>query len=94
MILRRGISGAPRIARHVWRMCLALFIASGSFFLGQQKVMPAFIQGSPILVVLGVAPLLFMIFWLCRVFFTSTYKKSAVQQQPMRTEFQAGFSDG
>jgi len=24
--------GAPRIARHLWRMCFALFIAAGSFF--------------------------------------------------------------
>jgi uncharacterized membrane protein len=85
VILRGGISGAPRIARHVWRMCLALFMASGSFFLGQQKVMPAFIHGSPILVLLGVAPLLFMIFWLCRVLFTSAYKKSDAEQ-PMRGE--------
>jgi hypothetical protein len=70
MIRRGGISGAPRIARHVWRMCFALFIATGSFFLGQQKVMPAFMQGSPVLVVLGLAPLPFMIFWLIRVRFS------------------------
>jgi len=34
MLVRRGISGAPRMARHLWRMCFALFIAVGSFFLG------------------------------------------------------------
>jgi uncharacterized membrane protein len=67
MILRGGVSGASRIARHLWRMCFALFFATGSFFLGQQKVMPAFMHGSPILVVLGIAPLAFMIFWLHRV---------------------------
>jgi hypothetical protein len=27
VILRRGLSGAQRIARHLWRMCLGLFIA-------------------------------------------------------------------
>jgi len=74
MILRGGIAGAPRIARHVWRMCFALFIATGSFFLGQQKVMPAFMHGSPILVALGIAPLPFMIFWLARVRLTSRFK--------------------
>ena len=74
MILRGGISGAPRIARHVWRMCFALFIATGSFFLGQQKVMPAFIHGSPVLVALGIAPLPMMIFWLLRVRFTSRFR--------------------
>ena len=70
MILRGGISGATRIARHLWRMCAALFIASGSFFLGQQKVMPTFMQGSPWLFVPVIAPLLLMVFWLIRIRFT------------------------
>jgi hypothetical protein len=64
VILRGGVAGVARVARHVWRMCTALFIASASFFLGQQQVMPKFIQGSPVLVALGVAPLILMVFWL------------------------------
>ena len=67
MILRRGISGAQRTARHLWRMCLALFIASGSLFLGQPQVFPPPLHGSPILVVLAVAPLGFLIFWMIKV---------------------------
>ena len=67
MIVRGGISGSARIARHLWRMCAALTIASGSFFLGQQKVMPVFMHGSPWLFVPVFAPLLLMIFWLIRV---------------------------
>ncbi len=67
MIVRGGISGPARIARHLWRMCAALTIASGSFFLGQQKVMPLFMRGSPWLFVPVFAPLLLMIFWLIRV---------------------------
>jgi hypothetical protein len=32
-IMRSGVPrGAPRLARHLWRMCFALFIAAGSFF--------------------------------------------------------------
>jgi hypothetical protein len=69
VIRNRGIAGAPRIARHLWRMCLALFVATGSFFLGQQRVMPEAVRGSPILLVLGLAPLVFMLFWLVRVRF-------------------------
>ena len=38
MLLRGGISGTSRITRHLWRMCYGLFIATGSFFLGQQQV--------------------------------------------------------
>lgn len=67
MILRGGMSGSARIARHLWRMSAALTIASGSFFLGQQRIMPASIQGSPWLVVPVIAPLLLMVFWLIRV---------------------------
>lgn len=78
VILRGGISGAPRIARHLWRMCFALFFAAGSFFIGQQRVMPAFMQGSPLLFVPALAPLVLMIFWLFRVRLTSWYKLDAV----------------
>jgi hypothetical protein len=75
LILRRGIVGAQRIARHLWRMCFALFIAAGSFFLGQQQVFPASVRGSPLLFVPVLAVLALMIFWLCRVRFTRVYKK-------------------
>lgn len=67
MLRNGGISGSQRIARHLWRMCFALFLATGSFFLGQQKVMPEFVRGSPILVVLGLTPLAFMLFWWLRI---------------------------
>jgi len=76
MIVRGGICGAARIARHLWRMCFALFFATGSFFIGQQKVMPAFMHGSPLLVVLGIGPLLFMIYWLWRVRRTTARRKT------------------
>ena len=66
LVLRRGLSGAARIARHLWRMCFSLFITSGSFFLGQQKVMPEWMQGSPVLIVLALAPLGFMLVFLTR----------------------------
>ena len=67
VILNRGITGVPRIARHLWRMCLALFVAVGSFFLGQQRLMPEFMQGSPWLFVPPLAVLAMMFFWLVRV---------------------------
>ncbi|HEY4940719.1 MAG TPA: DUF2306 domain-containing protein [Rhizomicrobium sp.] len=75
VILRGGISGAARIARHLWRMCAALTIASGSFFLGQQKVMPAFMHGSPWLFVPVIAPLALMVFWLIRIRFAGWYAR-------------------
>jgi hypothetical protein len=71
VVLAGGILGVPRIARHLWRMCLGLTLAAGSFF---TNALPRILPGSvhvtgifflPQLLVLG-----FLIFWLIRVRFT------------------------
>jgi len=67
VILVGGTSGARRIERHLWRMCAALFFAASFFFIGQQKVMPSYMHGSPILLAPEIAVLGSMIFWLLRV---------------------------
>ncbi len=90
VILRGGISGAARIARHLWRMCIALTIASGSFFLGQQKVMPVWMQGSPWLFVPVFAPLLLMVFWLIRVRLGNRFKHGRVPMQKKQSAFLTG----
>jgi hypothetical protein len=69
-ILRGRLSATQRISRHLWRMCFAFFVATGSFFLGQQDVLPQALRGSPILVVLALAPIALMLFWLVRVRFS------------------------
>jgi Predicted membrane protein (DUF2306) len=66
-ILRAKLTSAQRIARHLWRMCFAFFIATGSFFLGQQDTLPAAVRGSPILFALAFAPFAVMVFWLVRM---------------------------
>jgi uncharacterized membrane protein len=71
VIWRRGVSGPARLARHPWRMSLALFIACGSLFLGQPKVFPPGLRGSPILFAPEVFVLGLMAFWLIRVGFPS-----------------------
>ncbi|MDP3803583.1 hypothetical protein [Brevundimonas sp.] len=73
VILRRGVSGPSRIARHLWRMCTALFIASGSFFLGQMDEIPQALRG-PHLFVLALAPLAALLFWMFRVRLTRAFK--------------------
>ncbi len=70
MMLVRGFHGKHRIARHVWRMCFALFIASGSFFLGQAKVFPKPIRIIPLLAIPALMPLVLLIYWMVRVRFT------------------------
>jgi uncharacterized membrane protein len=74
-MIARGISGKRRIARHLWRMCYGWFIATGSFFLGQQQVFPVWLRGSPLLLVPALLPLVLLIFWMIRVRFTGAYKK-------------------
>jgi len=70
-ITRFGVPrGRPRLARHLWRMCFALFIAAGSFFSIRErvaKILPqpfttAPMRALPILLVFGA-----MFYWLWRV---------------------------
>jgi len=90
MLLRGGVAGTTRIARHLWRMCFGLFIATGSFFLGPANRPVRFLSSvglrqhvfrtllrQEVLLFLAVLPLLFLIFWLIRVRFTNAFKKTA-----------------
>jgi len=79
MLLRCGVSGRQRLSRHLWRMCFGWFVATISFFLGQQQVFPHWLQGSTVLVVLAFLPLLLLFFWLARVRFASAYRQQQVQ---------------
>jgi hypothetical protein len=82
MLVRGGVFGAQRIVRHLWRMCFGLFIATGSFFLGQgSKVFPTFLLKTNILFVPAVLPLILLIFWLFRVRFTNAYKKMSTPRE-------------
>ncbi len=78
MLVRGGVFGRQRIVRHLWRMCFSFFIATGSFFIGQPQVFPAFIRRTNILFIPGILPLVLMIFWLIRVRFTKAYKSKSV----------------
>ena len=92
MLWRGGLLGAKRIARHLWRMCFGLFIASGSFFLGPsnrplrllstvgigQHLPPALFSTS-LYLILTILPLILLIFWLVRVRFTNAYKGKSIQ---------------
>lgn len=75
VIVRRGVSGAQRIARHLWRMCIAMFIAVGSFFLGPgARVFPKWIRQTDVLFVPVIVVIAVMIFWLVRVLLTNWYR--------------------
>ena len=75
VVLRGRLTPVQRISRHVWRICVAFFIATGSFFLGQQDVMPAALRGSPVLFLLAFAPFAVMLFWLARLRFGTAFAR-------------------
>lgn len=70
-IMLRGMPrGGRRLARHLWRMCFALFIAAGSFFSIRSrvaKILPepfttGWVRALPILLLFGT-----MFYWMWRV---------------------------
>jgi hypothetical protein len=70
-VMRSGMPrGGPRLARHLWRMCFALFIAAGSFFSIRERVAKLLpepftsgpMRALPILLIFGA-----MFYWLWRV---------------------------
>lgn len=63
-------------------MCFALFMATASFFVGQDsKVFPSFILQTNVLFIPALLPLILMIFWLLRVRFTNAYKKKSMPRE-------------
>ncbi|HVY94845.1 MAG TPA: hypothetical protein VHA14_18915 [Bryobacteraceae bacterium] len=76
MFFRGGLTGRPRMVRHIWRMCFAWFVATVSFFLGQQRLFPAWLRGSSILTVMAFLPLMLLTFWLVRVRFMDSFQSS------------------
>ena len=67
LILNHGVTGATRLARHLWRMTTALFIAANSLFLGQQKVFPKALHGSVWLMLPALLILALLVYWLWHV---------------------------
>lgn len=67
MIRSAALRGAPRLARHLWRMCFALFIAALSFFIGQADEFPEARRIFPLLALPVLVPLLGMTYWLWRI---------------------------
>jgi hypothetical protein len=82
MLACGGLSGRKRIARHLWRMCFALFIASSSVFLARQQLFPALLRRTGALALLSVLPLLLLIFWFVRVRFANAYKPKTIVRVP------------
>jgi len=66
MIRADGLEGSERIRRHLWRMCTALFIAAGSFFLGPVRRIPEPLR-IPALRLIPLIVMATMVYWLWRL---------------------------
>jgi hypothetical protein len=76
-----GISGAPRIARHLWRMCLGLTLAIGSAFAnGLARFLPGPYHVPLYLHLPKLVPLGLLVFWMIRVRLTGWYRQSPATQ--------------
>lgn len=97
MLVRGGVTGKTRIARHLWRMCFGLFIATGSFFLGPANRPLRFLRSvglreqffkavlrQEVLLFMATLPLLFLIFWVVRVRFGKKLSASW-EERPFET---------
>ena len=84
--LRGGVDATKRIARHLWRMCLAFLIAALSFYPGQARLFPKAWRDTnllilPVLVLAGAT-----IFWLVRVRRRSVTRSSSSGYPVLRAD--------
>jgi hypothetical protein len=78
LVAAGGIAGAPRIARHLWRMCLGLTLAAGSAFTnGLPRLLPGPMHVTAIFFVPQLLVLALLVFWMIRVRFTGWFAREA-----------------
>lgn len=84
-VLTRGVRrGSVKVARHLWRMCFALFVASISLSVRTQ-IVPKAIRGYPVLMIPVIAVLVTMIYWLWRI-----RRKKTFRRRELRTAVEMG----
>ncbi|OLC52350.1 MAG: hypothetical protein AUH43_00275 [Acidobacteria bacterium 13_1_40CM_65_14] len=67
MIRAGGTQGPRRIARHLWRMCFAMWVAAASFFFGPPGRVPEVIRIPALLPIPVLVPIVAMLYWLWRL---------------------------
>lgn len=83
LVMAGGISGAPRIARHLWRMCVGLTMAAGSAFTnGLPRLLSGPFHVPTEFFLPQFVPLGLLVFWLIRVRLTGWYKRNSITLAP------------
>jgi len=67
MLRAGGIEGKPRIKRHLWRLCFAMWVAAASFFWGPRGRVPEIIYYPALLPIPVLTPIAVMLFWIWRL---------------------------
>ncbi len=66
-VLRNGaLKGAPRLMRHLWRMCFALFVSSIAFYLGPDRL-PVALRIPALRVAAVLLPIVVIVYWKWRL---------------------------
>ncbi len=76
MLTKGGVTGSASIARHLWRMCIPLFIAVNALFLARARFFPLILQMTHVLFLLSIVTLGTMIFWLARIRSSGALRKT------------------
>ena len=82
MIRAGGITGSRRIARHLWRMCFAMWVAAASFFWGPPGRVPEAINFPPLLAAVVLAPIGAMLYWLWRLRVRHSFRGITSAREP------------
>lgn len=85
VVLRRGLAGRQRVARHLWRMMLGFSAAVGSFFPGQLPIFPEWVQQIRPIIILFIPFFMvigLMFFWLGYVLVTKTFASETREASP------------
>lgn len=69
VILAPTLPRSQVLARHLWRMCFGLFIATGSFVaqLVRMTFMPHWTRSVGVILLLAVGPLVVLVYWMWRI---------------------------
>jgi hypothetical protein len=79
------LTGAPRLCRHLWRMCLGLSLAAGSGFTnGLARLLPGPYHVPTSFFLPTFVPLGLLIFWMIRVR-TTTWRMHDAGESPLRS---------
>ena len=82
MLRAGGIEGKPRIKRHLWRLCFAMWVAAASFFWGPPNRVPETIRIPALQATAVLLPVGTMFYWLWRLRTRSASRRVATVIAP------------